>query len=121
MNKIRKLLCLAITLIALYGCATGAVIVTGKTRPPIDPEKVQVLAEYPAKYEIIGIVTASSGSGWDATGDYEYAKEELKKQAAKIGANAVVIEAIGKETHYIPDSYVTTSEHSLTGKALLIP
>lgn len=121
MKKIRVLICLAFSLIALCSCATGAVIVTGKTRPPIDPEKVQVLAEYPTKYEIIGIVTASSGSGWDTTGDYEYAKEELKKQAAKIGANAVVIETIGKETVYFPDSYTASSEHSLTGKALLIP
>jgi hypothetical protein len=46
--------------------------------------------------EEIAIVKASSDSGLTQQGSLDYAVEELKKQAAKVGANAVVL--TGRDT-----------------------
>ena len=45
----------------------------------------------PEGAEQIAIVKASSASGWNQQEKLDYAVEELKKQAAKVGANAVVL------------------------------
>ena len=45
----------------------------------------------PEGAEHIAIVSASSDSGWNQQQSLDYAVEELKKQAAKVGANAVVL------------------------------
>ena len=89
---------LAVTF-ALFGCATGtgSALVTGPIRPAIEDHTiVQILTTMPAGAEKIAIVKASSDSGWTEQGSLNYAVEELKKQAAKIGANAVVIN--GRDT-----------------------
>jgi uncharacterized protein YbjQ (UPF0145 family) len=46
--------------------------------------------------EEIAIVKASSDSGLTQQGSLDYAVDELKKQAAKVGANAVVL--TGRDT-----------------------
>lgn len=87
-----KCLSILIITITLVSCASGAVIITGKPREPIDPSAVTIYSEMPSNCEIIGLVTASSDSGLTAQGDINYAIIELKRQAANIGANGVVIE-----------------------------
>lgn len=81
----------------LVGCASGSALVTGKARPPIeDFTTVTILTEMPDGVEQIAIVKASSDSGWSQQQSLDYAVEELKKQAAKVGANAVVL--TGRDT-----------------------
>jgi hypothetical protein len=84
---------LVLTLIcaaSLTGCATGTHIVTGQTRTRIKPEQVTLYYQnQPSKFEIIGIVNARSpGKGQHNMDD---AVNVLKEQAAKIGANGVII------------------------------
>jgi len=50
----------------------------------------------PQNAEQIAIVKASSDSGWSQQQSLDLAVEELKKQAAKVGANAVVL--TGRDT-----------------------
>jgi hypothetical protein len=52
----------------LTACASGSSIVTGDKRQPLDPGQVKLYLDPPAKYEVIGIVKASSDSGWTGTG-----------------------------------------------------
>ena len=87
-------------LLILAGCASasGSAIVVGQVRNPIDPNQVQLYLEAPASYEVIGIVKASSDAGWTEQDSVNYALEELKKQAAKLGANGVLIETTGQQT-----------------------
>ena len=76
----------------LVGCASGSALVVGQTRPAIeDYSSVKILTEMPDGAEQIAIVKASSHMGWNQQQSLDYAVEELKKQAAKVGANAVVI------------------------------
>ena len=79
----------------LAACASGSVVITGSKRPPISPSEVQLYSRAPATYEVIGIVKASSEMGWTEQGSMDYAVEELKKQAAAIGANGVIVTTVG--------------------------
>lgn len=76
----------------LVGCASGSALMVGQARPSIeDFTSVQILTEMPDGAKQIAIVKASSDSGWNQQQSLDYAVEELKKQAAKVGANAVVL------------------------------
>lgn len=71
------------------GCVTGSHIVTGNKRPPINPLSVKVYGEMPEKAETIGMVTASmQNAGQYATDE---CIKQLRKSAAKLGANGIVI------------------------------
>ena len=56
---------------------------------------MRLYVDPPAEYDVIGIVSASSDAGWTEQGDVNYAIAELKRQAAKLGANGVLITATG--------------------------
>lgn len=87
-----KLLFLAVTIVSVWGCADGSALVTGQARPPIeDWNSVQILTEMPDDAEQIAIVKASSDSGITQQQSLDFAVAELKKQAAKVGANVVVL------------------------------
>src|SRR6185369_8180680 len=88
----------AVAILNLAACASGSAIVTGKTRDPVAPAQVKLYLEPPAKFEVIGLVNASSDAGWTEQGSVDYAVEELKKQAAKLGANGVLLVSSGENT-----------------------
>ena len=87
--------------LALTSCASGSAIVTGKTRTPVAPEQVKLYLEPPASFETIGLVNASSDSGWTEQDSMNYAIAELKKQAGKLGANGVLLVATGETTNTV--------------------
>jgi uncharacterized protein YbjQ (UPF0145 family) len=92
-----KILLNVALLACLAACASGSALVTGQTRPAIeDYTTVRILTVMPDDAEEIAVVKASSDSGWTQQGSLNYAVEELKKQAAKVGANSVVL--TGRDT-----------------------
>jgi hypothetical protein len=93
--------------ILLTGCATGSAIVTGDKRPPTDPAEVKLYLSAPPEYEEIGLVKAKSGAGGNQQKSRDYAVEELKKQAAKLGANGVLILTTGTQTSTMVGGYGT--------------
>jgi len=114
-------------LIFLAGCATGSSIVVGEVREAIDPSLVKLYLEIPETYEVIGIVNASSDAGWTEQGSVDYAIEELKNQAAKLGANGVLIESTGTQNSTVVGGYGTSylyaipvTAKSVTGKAIYV-
>lgn len=122
MKKSRILLSLFLPLI-LTGCASGTYLITGTQREAIGAESVVIYTEFPAQYETIGIVTASSDAGWTEQGSLNYAVAELKNQAAKIGANGVVIENMGETSSggmIVSGIYVPVSAQNVSGKAIYI-
>lgn len=56
---------------------------------------MKVYLDPPAEFETIGLVRASSSSGWTQQGDLDYAVNELKRRAAKMGANGVLLSSTG--------------------------
>ena len=67
-------------------------------RAPITPEQVTIYLEPPADFEVVGLVNASSDAGWTEQGSVNYAIQELKEQAAKLGANGVLLVSTGERT-----------------------
>lgn len=108
-------------LFAVASCASGTALVTGTQRGATNPETVVIYTEPPANYEVIGIVTASSDAGWTEQGCFNYAVAELKKQAAKIGANGVILENVGTSNSGGVISYgvyIPVTAKNVSGKAI---
>jgi hypothetical protein len=88
---------LAVTLLA--ACASSHVMI-GKARPPISPDQVQIYARPPTVpyEEIARLQTSSQGSfSFTAQGKTDSVIKRLKEEAAKLGANGVLLEGIGDE------------------------
>jgi hypothetical protein len=83
----------------LAACATDAVVVTGTQRPSISPADVKVYSQPPPVFDEIGILDASSSSMFSTGGQKTVDKviEGLKAQAAKMGANGVLLEGFSDQ------------------------
>ena len=79
------------------GCATGSAVSVGKFRPAVPVEFVKVYIEAPKKYEVVGILEASSKGGGSSQSKTNRAVGRLKEEAAKIGANGVLIGNVSSE------------------------
>lgn len=80
--------------IALAACATSSQVLIGTARPAIAPEEVGVLRQVPEQFEEIAEIEASSGASLRSAQDkLDLAIEALKKEAARVGANAIVLDA----------------------------
>jgi hypothetical protein len=82
--------------LALTACATSHVMI-GQARPPISPDEVQVYTRPPTVpyEEIARLQTSSSGSfSFTAQGKTDAVINRLKTEAAKLGANGVLLEGM---------------------------
>ena len=83
--------------LVLVACAGPSRVLIGTPRPPIDPAQVQVYTTAPEKSEEIAIVEAYGNAltmGSQARTDALI--ERLKEEAAKVGANGVIIREMGE-------------------------
>ena len=124
MKTIGKPITIFIALCAM-ACASGSAIVTGTQRAPVEPAVVKLYLESPSKaYDVIGLVKASSDSGLTDQGSIDYAIVELKSQAAKLGANGVVLTNSGQHVSgFVTGEFYTAPvhAHSVSGTAIYIP
>ena len=81
----------------LFSCktTTGSSIVTGKARSAISPTDVRIYLDPPSQYETIGLVEASGDIESSRQVAQDKVIDELKLQAAKIGANGVLLIGTG--------------------------
>ena len=105
MSIFLKPVALILSIFMLHSCATGTALVTGTERTPINPDAVKLYLKEPSRYEVVAIVKASSDAGWTAQGSQDYAVEELKNQAAKLGANGVLLGSTGEKTSLAVGGY----------------
>ncbi len=124
-NQYIPILCLFVLLVT--ACASGSSIVTGTTRSPIESSEVILYLDPPEEFEVIGIVKASSDGGWTEQGSQDYAVAEIKKQAAKLGANGVILVTTGESTSTAVGTYgsgvtftSSSSAQTLTGRAIYV-
>jgi hypothetical protein len=83
--------------LALTACATSHVMI-GQARPPISPEEVQVYTRPPTvPYDEIAKLQTSSGGSFSFTAQSktDAVIKRLKTEAAKLGANGVLLEGMG--------------------------
>ena len=98
MRRIKAALVVAI-LVVTGACTTSHVMI-GKARPPISPEQVVIYTRPPEMpyEEIARIETSSQGSfSFTAQGKTDAVIRRLKEEAAKLGANGVLLEGIGDQ------------------------
>jgi hypothetical protein len=120
MNSQRPLLILAFFIVfAVTACASGSAIVTGTKRAPIALEQVRLYLEPPADFETIGLVSATSDAGWSEQGSVDYAIKELKKQAANLGANGLLVISTGDTTTGVISGIAVTGK-TVQGKAIFV-
>ena len=100
----------------LAGCASGPPGVTGQVRPAIeDHTTITILTEMPEGAEQIAIVKVKepTKAGFSQQQKIDFVVEELRQQAAKVGANTVVIGSTSTERNMIS----TSDEKSTFNKA----
>ena len=110
-----KRLGLLAVLVCLAGCVTGAHLVTGKARVPVAVEAVQIYQTQPTNSEVIGTVIAQAAGDDQCAMDRGVAR--LKREAAKIGANGLVIN-LPVQT---PGRFLSSPTLQLSAQALHIP
>jgi hypothetical protein len=121
MNGTRPaLLLVACTLFSIMGCASHPVKVTGTRRPPIPPEQVVLYFNIPADFEIIATLIASSGARLTEERSVEYAIKELKKQAAKLGANGLMLEPKIETASSVDNSNHRYTTKTVQGTAIFV-
>jgi hypothetical protein len=89
-----------IAAVLLVACATSHMMI-GKARPPISPDEVRIYPRPPdAPYEEIArLDTSSQGSfSFTAQSKTDAVIKRLKIEAAKLGANGVLLEGIGDQS-----------------------
>ena len=93
-----RLVFAAVCVSFLFGCASSAIVV-GKVRPPISPAQVKLYLNPPKKYEEIALLESSSKASWAISdqGKMNVVIERLKEEAAKIGANGVLLRGTGEQ------------------------
>ena len=82
----------------LVGCAPSSYVLVGTARPPIAPSAVVVYSHPPAVFEEVAILDASSKSVASAGSQRTTDKvvDRLKAEAAKLGANGLILEGFNQ-------------------------
>jgi hypothetical protein len=104
-------------ILMLAGCASSYELI-GKARPPIAPGQVQLYLEPPKReYQQIAIIRTSSkrSLSFSSQGKAEVVVKRLKEQAAKLGANGVLLKQITDEADESAVAGVGTSYDSPHG------
>jgi len=83
-------------LVLLLGCSTSSHVMIGKVRPAISPESVRIYLQPPPQYEEIAALDATSQGSFAITGQQNMDKaiSRLKEEAAKLGANGVLLQGV---------------------------
>jgi hypothetical protein len=89
---------IAVTAIGLAACGPSHVLV-GTPRPPTTPDQVKLYTHPPAEFEQIAILEASSQGSWTWSNQAQTEKaiQRLKEEAAKVGANGVLLQGVMKQ------------------------
>ncbi|MDR1077028.1 MAG: hypothetical protein LBL59_12345 [Xanthomonadaceae bacterium] len=91
----RFIIAAAAGMVLLAGCASTSNVMVGQARPPIDPAQVQIYSAPPPGSLEIAQLEARSGAGFGTQRQTNATIERLKREAAALGANGVVVLGIG--------------------------
>ena len=83
----------------LAGCADTRTVMVGTPRPAIRPESVRVYQMPPRRFDRIAILNSSGGTSWIFADQpsMDLAISRLREQAAKVGANGILLQQVYDE------------------------
>lgn len=123
---IRNLAVLFLVASSLTACAgfetsEATHMLNGKAYPPASEETVLIYIQKPSfDYIIVGIVEARGMGFTNEARDQELAIQALKREAASIGANGVIIGESSQDIAGI-SKYGTSTERRIKGTAIYRP
>ena len=82
---------------ALAGCAGTRLTMLGEARPAIDPAAVRLYDERPAGAIDIAELESRSGAGFGTAGQRDAVLARLRREAAAVGANGVLLLGGGRQ------------------------
>jgi hypothetical protein len=84
---------------AFVAACTSSHIIIGNTRNPTRPEDVKIYFDAPRSYEKIALIDSDSNGSFkfSAQGKVDAALERMKKDAAKLGANGILLQGVGEK------------------------
>src|ERR1700686_1564260 len=93
---IRLITLTSVLAMGLAACAPSSHILVGTARPPISPKEVKIYPQSPPSFEQIAVLNASANSmfGTGGQGSVDKVIQRLKEQAAKLGANGIILEGM---------------------------
>ncbi len=96
---LKKVLSL-VAILSVTGCASQSHVVVGTVRAPIAIEQVKIYLVPPKKFEQVAILDASSRGSFAFTDQQKMdtAILGLKTQAAKLGANGILLQSAGDQS-----------------------
>ena len=86
---------LLLVALALTACAGTSKVMLGQARAPVDPSQVRVYTTPPPGSVEIAQLESSSAVGFGTQGQTDAAVARLKREAAALGANGVVLMGVG--------------------------
>ena len=92
-----------ITLLAVHRCPSRLRLLTRHDRPswpPIAPDQVKIYFHPPAQYDEIALLDTSSRGAFAITaqGKTDKVIERLKDEAAKLGANGILLQGVSDQS-----------------------
>lgn len=98
-STLKIALAVIVVVAALVGCVSSHIMI-GQARPPITPDQVKIYWHPPAKYDEIAMLDTSSRGAFAITaqGKTDAVIARLKEEAAKLGANGVLLQGVGDQS-----------------------
>lgn len=120
--KAKLVIALALSLLAA-GCASTSKVMLGQARAPVDPATVRIYSTPPAGSVEIAQLESSSAVGFGTQGQTDAAIARLKREAAALGANGVILMGVGAGGSPVGMSVGAGSfgRHSAGGLSMGIP
>ena len=105
------------------GCASSSKVMLGQARAPVDPAQVQVYRTAPSGAQEIAQLESKSAVGFGTQGQTDAAVARLKREAAALGANGIVLIGVGSSGSPVGMSVGAGSygRHSGGGLSMGIP
>lgn len=98
MNMPSRSMLVLLGVLLLAGCAGTSKVMLGHARAPIAPEQVRVYHQPPPRYHEIALLETQSGSfTYGEQNKMNAVLEHLRKAAADLGANGVLLQEQGNE------------------------
>ena len=89
----RQALWAILAAVLLSACSSSEVVPSSGPRSPALAEQVKIYQKAPKRYENLGVVsvTRAEGATWDERGDATAGFDILKRKAAALGANGLLL------------------------------
>lgn len=124
-----RIIFLSLLMTFIGSCASSSHVLIGEKKSPIPVTEVKIYTKKPKFFDAITIIDASSKNSLVFTDQQKMdtAMARLKEEAAKLGANGIILGSIGEEQVLVPmtqsngtTTYITGSHKAVKATAIYV-